>query len=132
MPYLNSFLFWNVTASTSFITECPTQLLSCGQSFKNNLVEDIQNGVFLLPCLFGTAYSNCFQWIWYFQSLPWSHATCNWNCILSYYYYYLLLNLGLFVGGLVLSILLRFHLTPISNKSVWRFLLKYSRVGVGI
>ena len=38
-----SFIFWNATAPKVFITQWPTQWLSCRPSFTHKLFEDIQN-----------------------------------------------------------------------------------------
>ena len=104
------FIFWNSTASTRLTTECPTQGLSCRISFKKNLLEEIQNGVFLVSLLSGTTYYNLPQWIWNFQSFQWSHANVN-RFFRLYYYssWSLSLNLGFFVGGLLLWILFIYH-----------------------
>ena len=132
LPSITAFLFWNYSTSIGFITEGPTQLLLCITSFKINFLEYIQNIVFLVPRLSSTTYSNHFQWIWNFQSFQWSPAPLNSHFSLFSSSCCFVLNLGLFRGCLVLHKLLMNQSPPISVKTVRRFLLKYSRGGIGI
>ena len=93
MTSLVASILWNTTASIGFITKCRTQWLSCSTYFRYHLLENTQNGVFLVLCLIGTTYPNYFQLIRNFQYFQWSHATFDWPFILSYSSWSLLLNL---------------------------------------
>ena len=85
-----------------------------------------------------TQYQNCyhtkysflsitFKWNYIFQLFPMNYRPFS----LSSSSWRFVLNLVLFVGGILLRIFFRYHSPPISVKSVWLFLLKYSIVGVG-
>ena len=50
-PSWVSFLFWNYSESTGFINECPTQILSVFQSFKEYISEDVQKGLLFMSHL---------------------------------------------------------------------------------
>ena len=125
-PSLVDFLSRHSKSSTGFITELPTQWIYLRPSFKTNLIEYIQNVVFLVSHLSWTTYSTFFHWSWNFQYFQWSHATFNWTFSLNSYSCSLLVDLVLFVVGLGLHMLLRYHSPPKLVKSVWRFLLKSS------
>ena len=116
---------WSYSASTGFINECPTQLLSKFPSFKNNFSEDVEKRFFFVSHLTGITYSN------FYNNSGISNLYNDRMALSTLVRFYLVffVNIGLLIGCLVLFIWLMNHYPPISANKVWCFLFKSSVVG---
>ena len=125
-PSLLSFLTWNDSASTVFITQCPTQWLSVSPSYNFFLWRYTKGITFYI--IFDRRDTFQFFNEYGISNVYNDHTPIS--IILGFFllFFTFLANFGIYIGVLGLFTWLRNHLQPISVNKVWFFLLKYSGV----